>query len=40
MSTDWRGQAQVDDQEAEERESAARLGGGSRRRLGELLSPY
>jgi len=39
-STDWRGQAQVDDQEAEERESAARLTGGSRRLLGELLSPY
>ena len=31
---------QVDDQEAEERESAARLGGGSRRLLGELLAPY
>ena len=40
MTTDWRGQAQVDDQGAEERESAARLGGGSRRLLGELLSPY
>lgn len=38
--TDWRGQSQVDDQEAEERESAARLGGGSRRLLGELLAPY
>ncbi len=38
--TDWRGQSQVDDQEAEERESAARLGGGSRRLLAELLAPY
>ncbi|MBB6626868.1 ABC transporter ATP-binding protein [Nocardioides sp. KIGAM211] len=39
-STGWRGVAQVDDEEAEERESAARLGGGSRRLLGELLAPY
>jgi ATP-binding cassette subfamily B protein len=39
-ATDWRGQAQVDDEEAEERESAARLSGSSRRLLGELLSPY
>jgi ABC-type multidrug transport system fused ATPase/permease subunit len=39
-STDWRGHSQVDDEEAEERESAARLGGGSRRLLGELLTPY
>ena len=38
--TDWRGQAQVDDEEAEERESAGRLGGASRRLLGQLLSPY
>ena len=38
--TEWRGHAQVDDEEAEERESAAHLGGGSRRLLGELLSPY
>src|SRR5215218_1018106 len=38
--TDWRGHAQVDDEEAEERESAGRLGGGSRRLLGELLAPY
>ena len=37
---DWRGVAQVDDEEAEERESAGRLGGGSRRLLGELLAPY
>jgi ABC-type multidrug transport system fused ATPase/permease subunit len=37
---DWRGHAQVDDEEAEERESAARLGGASRRLLGELLTPY
>lgn len=36
----WRGHAQVDDAEAEERESAGRLGGGSRRLLGELLAPY
>jgi len=36
----WRGVAQVDDEEAEERESAGRLGGGSRRLLGELLAPY
>ena len=39
-ATDWRGHSQVDDEEAEERESAARLGGGSRRLLGDLLSPY
>jgi len=39
-STDWRGHSQVDDEEAEERESAARLGGASRRLLGELLSPF
>ena len=38
--TDWRGHAQVDDAEAEERESAGRLGGGSRKLLGELLAPY
>jgi ATP-binding cassette, subfamily B, bacterial len=37
---DWRGVSQVDDAEAEERESAGRLGGGSRRLLGELLAPY
>jgi ATP-binding cassette subfamily B protein len=37
---DWRGVAQVDDAEAEERESAGGLGGGSRRLLGELLAPY
>ena len=37
---DWRGVAQVDDEEAEERESAGRLGGGSRRLLRELLAPY
>jgi ATP-binding cassette, subfamily B, bacterial len=37
---DWRGVSQVDDAEAEERESAGRLGGGSRRLLGELLVPY
>ncbi|MET1062177.1 MAG: ABC transporter ATP-binding protein, partial [Aeromicrobium sp.] len=36
----WRGIAQVDDEEAEERESAGGLGGGSRRLLGELLAPY
>ena len=36
----WRGHAQVDDAEAEERESAGRLGGGSRRLLGQLLAPY
>jgi ATP-binding cassette subfamily B protein len=39
-STDWRGHSQVDDEEAEERESAARLTGSSRRLLRELLSPY
>ncbi|MCW2793801.1 MAG: transporter related protein, partial [Nocardioides sp.] len=39
-ATDWRGHAQVDDEEAEERESAARLTGTSRRLLGELLAPY
>ena len=37
---EWRGVSQVDDAEAEERESAGRLGGGSRRLLGELLAPY
>jgi ABC-type multidrug transport system fused ATPase/permease subunit len=36
----WRGVAQVDDEEAEERETAGRLGGSSRRLLGELLAPY
>lgn len=36
----WRGVAQVDDEEAEERETAGRLGGGSRRLLGQLLAPY
>ena len=39
-TTDWRGVAQVDDLEAEERESAAPVSGGSGRLLGELLSPY
>jgi ABC-type multidrug transport system fused ATPase/permease subunit len=36
----WRGVAQVDDEEAEERETAGRLGGSSRRLLRELLAPY
>ncbi|MCW2794963.1 ABC transporter ATP-binding protein [Nocardioides sp.] len=39
-TTAWRGVAQVDDEEAEERETAGRLGGASRRLLGELLTPY
>jgi ABC-type multidrug transport system fused ATPase/permease subunit len=39
-ATTWRGHAQVDDEEAEERESAARLTGSARRLLGELLAPY
>ena len=36
----WRGVAEVDADEAAERMTASRLGGGSRRLLGELLAPY
>ena len=36
----WRGVAEVDQIEAAEREAAGRLGGGSKRLLRELLTPY
>ena len=36
----WRGVAEVDADEAAERMTAARLGGGSKRLLRELLAPY
>src|SRR3954468_14543381 len=36
----WRGVADVDAVEAEERASAGRLGGGSKRLLRDLLAPY
>ncbi|MEQ7847109.1 ABC transporter ATP-binding protein [Nocardioides kribbensis] len=39
-ATDWRGAAAVDADEAAEAMTAARLGGGARRLLGELLAPY
>ena len=37
---DWRGRAAADQDEAAEQLTAVRLGGGSRRLLRELLSPY
>ncbi len=39
-TTSWRGLAQVDADEAAERMTAGRLGGGSKRLLRELLAPY
>jgi ABC-type multidrug transport system fused ATPase/permease subunit len=39
-TTEWRGVAEVDEAEAAERMTAGRLGGGSRRLLGDLLAPY
>jgi ATP-binding cassette, subfamily B, bacterial len=39
-SLDWRGQAEVDAEEAAERMTAGTLGGGSKRLLRELLTPY
>jgi ABC-type multidrug transport system fused ATPase/permease subunit len=39
-TTQWRGVAEVDEAEAAERMTAGRLGGGSRRLLGQLLAPY
>ncbi|HRD60084.1 MAG TPA: ABC transporter ATP-binding protein [Nocardioides sp.] len=39
-TTAWRGLAQVDADEAAERMTAGTLGGGSKRLLGELLTPY
>lgn len=39
-ATDWRGVAQVDEQEAAEREAAGRFTGGSGQLLRELLAPY
>jgi ABC-type multidrug transport system fused ATPase/permease subunit len=39
-TTSWRGLAQVDADEAAERMTAGRLGGGSKLLLRELLSPY
>jgi ATP-binding cassette, subfamily B, bacterial len=38
--TEWRGVAEVDADEAAERMTAARLGGGSKRLLRQLLTPY
>src|SRR3954449_4380326 len=39
-TSSWRGLAKVDADEAAERMTAGTLGGGSRRLLGELLTPY